>query len=63
VVRGGREGIERLVIAPLCALDELRRQPSPLGPAREPPVLPSMASAMRGSFMRRALLPCAGAGT
>jgi hypothetical protein len=31
VVRGGREGIEGLVIAPLCAFDEFGRHRRPLG--------------------------------
>jgi len=51
VVCGGREGIKCLVVAPLCALDELGRHPSPLGPARELPALPSMALAKRDSFI------------
>ena len=34
VVCGGREGIEGLVVAPLCAFDEFGRQPDPLDPVR-----------------------------
>jgi hypothetical protein len=34
VVGGGREGIEGLVVAPLCAFDEFGRQADPLDPVR-----------------------------
>jgi hypothetical protein len=34
VVCGGREGIESLVVAPLCAFDEFGRQADPLDPVR-----------------------------
>ena len=39
VVRGGREGIESLVVAPLCAFDELGRHRRPLVAVRTPAAL------------------------
>jgi hypothetical protein len=37
VVRGGREDVKRLVIAPLCALDEIRDHSRPSSSARHLP--------------------------
>jgi len=50
VVCGARENIECLVVAPLCAFDEIGRHPLPLDPARGLPALPTMASGRRESF-------------
>ena len=50
VVCGARENIECLVVAPLCAFDEIGRHPLPLNPVRGLPALPTMASGRRESF-------------
>src|SRR5687768_5522581 len=50
VVRGGREGIESLVVAPLCAFDELGRHADPSFRRGHLPRSPSMASAASESF-------------
>ena len=52
VVRGGREGIEGLVVAPLCAFDELGRHADPSFRRGHLPRSPSMASRCAKSFSR-----------